>query len=176
MYPEGLLETWSQQAGGRRWYALHTRARQEKALARQLLSREVAFYLPLVSKNLLVRGKCVRSYIPLFPGYVFLFGSDEDRRIALTTQRVVQALLAPAGSELARDLRQVARLIESQAPLTVEQRLAPGQRVEVRSGVLAGLVGTVMARRGETRLLVAVDFLRQGVSLEIEDYLLKPID
>lgn len=109
----------------------------------------------------------MRSYIPLFAGYVFMFGSDEDRRIALATQRVVHALPAPTGSELLRDLRQVKRLIESQAPLTVEQRLSPGQRVVVRSGVLAGMGGTVLKRHNKTRLLVAVDFLQQGVSLEI---------
>lgn len=105
IYPQSLLETCDQAAADRRWYVLHTRARQEKVLARQLLSREVPFYLPLVGKNLLIRGACVRSHIPLFLGCVFMFGNDEDRLVALSTRRVVHALRVPAGSELSRDLR-----------------------------------------------------------------------
>lgn len=176
MHPDNLLLTWQQLGAERCWYALHTRPRQEKALSRQLLEREVPFYLPLVGKKLLVRGKCLLAYIPLFPGYVFLFGSDAERHFALTTRRVVQCVRAPDGAELARELRELQRLIDTGAPLTVEQRLVPGQRVEVRSGPLAGLVGTVLKRHGELRLLVTVHLLQQSVSLAIEDYLVRPLD
>jgi hypothetical protein len=41
---------------------------------------------------------------------------------------------------------------------------------------LAGLEGTVLARHGRTRLLVAVDFLQQGASVDVEDCFLEPID
>jgi hypothetical protein len=41
---------------------------------------------------------------------------------------------------------------------------------------LAGVEGTVLSRRGGTRLLVAVNFLQQGASVEIEDFLLEPLD
>jgi hypothetical protein len=58
----------------------------------------------------------------------------------------------------------------------MESRLAPGRRVRVRHGALAGLEGTVLLRRGRTRLLVAVDFLQQGASVDIEDYCLEAID
>ena len=52
----------------------------------------------------------------------------------------------------------------------------PGDRVRVRRGPLAGVEGTVLTRRGRKRLLVSVDFLQQGASVEIEDFLLEPID
>ena len=44
--------------------------------------------------------------------------------------------------------------------------LAPGARVSVG---LLGLEGTVIKRRGEERLQVAVHFLNQGASIELED-------
>ena len=40
---------------------------------------------------------------------------------------------------------------------------------------MAGLEGTVIHRRGKTRLLVAVKMLQQGVSLEIDDFQLEPL-
>ena len=67
------------------------------------------------------------------------------------------------------------RLIDSGAPLTVESRLARGDRVRIRSGPLAGLEGTVLSRRGIRRLTVSVDFLQQGASVAVEDYMLETI-
>jgi hypothetical protein len=33
----------------------------------------------------------------------------------------------------------------------------------------------VLSRRGQTRLVIAVNFLQQGASVEIDDFLLDPI-
>jgi transcriptional antiterminator RfaH len=73
------------------------------------------------------------------------------------------------------DLRQIRTLIEAGVPLTTEGRLQAGQRVRVKSGSLLGLEGVILSRRGEDRLLVAVQFLQQGVSIQINDYQLEPI-
>ena len=78
--------------------------------------------------------------------------------------------------QLWNDLRQVARLLEADAPVTVESRLQPGEKVRVKSGVMKGMEGTVIVRRPRSRLLVAVNFLQAGVSLEVGDYVLEPID
>jgi transcriptional antiterminator RfaH len=77
---------------------------------------------------------------------------------------------------LVYDLRQLRQLIAVGAPLTVESRLGPGQQVRVRQGPFAGLEGTVLKRRGKSRLLVSINFLQQGASVEIEDFLLDPFD
>ena len=77
---------------------------------------------------------------------------------------------------LRRDLCDLSKLIAADAPLTVESRMVPGHRIRVRHGMLAGLECTVLTRRGKTRLLVSVNFLQQGASVEIEDYMLERID
>jgi transcription antitermination factor NusG len=70
---------------------------------------------------------------------------------------------------LVDDLRAIKLLVDTERPLSPEARLEPGQPVRVRSGPLAGLEGTVIRRRGTERLLVAVRFLNQGASIELED-------
>jgi transcription antitermination factor NusG len=70
---------------------------------------------------------------------------------------------------LVDDLRAIKLLVDTERPLSPEARLEPGQPVRVRSGPLAGLEGTVIQRRGTERLLVAVRFLNQGASIELED-------
>jgi hypothetical protein len=77
---------------------------------------------------------------------------------------------------LVEDLRQIRRLIEANVPLTPEARLEPGQRIRVSSGSLIGLEGTVIKRHGQQRLLVAVEFLQQGASVQIEDCGVERID
>jgi transcriptional antiterminator RfaH len=141
-----------------------------------LLRYRLPFYLPLVPKDNFIRGKPVRSSIPLFAGYVFLFGSEDERVRALTTNRVSRVLAVDDQDQLHRDLRQIHRLIESNAPLTTERRLAAGQRVRVKAGAMAGLEGTVVSRRGGHRLLIAVHFLQQGASVAIDDFKLEPLD
>ena len=159
----------------RRWWVAQTKPRQEKSLARDLLARDIPYYLPQVPKTALVRGRTRTSFIPLFSGYLFMFGNEGERYASMTTNRISNFLPVPDGMEFKRELQQIWQLIECKAPLTVESRLQTGDRVRVKKGTLAGVEGTVVDRRGRCRLLVAVHLLQQGVSMEIDDYMLEPI-
>ena len=66
-------------------------------------------------------------------------------------------------------------MIALEAPLTPEARIESGRRVRVRSGPMRDLEGVVLKRRGRGWLVVAVDFLQQGVSVLLEDYQLEAI-
>jgi len=154
-----------------RWWALYTLPRREKELMRRLRQGEVAHYSPLVKRRTRSpNGRGRVSYVPLFPSYVFLYGSTDQRYQALATNCVSRCLEVSDPGRLAYVLRQIQRLIEADAPLTPEARLRPGMRVRIRSGALVGLEGTILKRRGETRLLVAVEFLQRGASILLEDY------
>jgi transcriptional antiterminator RfaH len=174
IFPETLLSEAHEM--DRRWLALYTKARQEKALARELLKYRIPFYLPLVKKTSIARGRKRTSLVPLFGGYLFLFASEEERVRTLTTNRVSRVLSVESPEQLVFDLAQLRQLIAAGAPLTVESRLSPGRRVRVRQGAFAGLEGTVLKRRAETRLLVSVNFLQKGASVEIDDFLLEPLE
>jgi transcription antitermination factor NusG len=175
LFPETLLEEAPPGSEDRRWRVLYTKARQEKATARQLLQFHIPFYLPLVGKTAMSRGRKTQSFIPLFSGYVFMFSTEDERVRSLTTNRISRILTVEDPEQLVHDLGQLKQLIVSDAPLTVESRLVPGNRVRVRQGPFAGVEGSVLTRRGKTRLLVAVDFLQQGASVEIDDFLLDPV-
>jgi transcriptional antiterminator RfaH len=176
-FPEGLLTDppAADSLSERRWWVLHTKPRQEKSVARQLLALQIPFFLPQTPRTSISRGRKRQAFVPLFANYVFLHGTEHDRRRSLETNRLVSVLSVADDAELWTDLRQIHRLIESKAPLTVESRLEPGQRVRVKSGSFAGLEGTVLARRRKTRLLVVVRVMQQGVSCEVDDFLLEPI-
>ena len=177
LYPNDLLDSPPDEIDGRRWWALYTKARHEKAVAGLLLGMRVPFYLPLIRKTSLSRGRTIRTAeIPLFGSYVFLYGTNEERVQALTTNRISRTLEIEDSMQMQmqRDLRQVQTLIASDAPLTVEQRISPGQYVRVKSGPFGGLEGVVIRRKQQSLLLVSVHYMRQGVSVEIDDFLLEP--
>jgi transcriptional antiterminator RfaH len=175
IFPATLLDMAAAETE-RRWWAVYAKARQEKSLARDLFSREIPFYLPLVKQRRVVRGRKQTTFAPLFGGYVFLFADEAERVQTLTTNRISRLLPVDDAEGLLRDLQQIRMLIAADAPLTIERRLVPGQKVRVKGGPFMGVEGTVLQRRGEMRLLVSVNFLQQGASVEIEDCLLEKLD
>lgn len=168
-FPGSLLEE-PIPADGRGWVAFYTLSRREKDLMRKLEGVSVPFYSPLVKRRLRSPGGRTRiSYVPLFPGYVFSLVDDDQRRAALATNTVARWLPIGDADAFVADLRNIKRLIDTDQPLTPEARLEAGQPVRVRSGPLRGIEGTVVKRRSGERLVVAVRFLNQGASIELED-------
>ncbi|HEX3655077.1 MAG TPA: transcription termination/antitermination NusG family protein [Pirellulales bacterium] len=177
LHPADLLERAGGASGDLRWWVLYTLSRQEKQLMRRLHLFDIPFYSPLVrKKQRSPAGRFRESYVPLFSNYVFVLGGEDDRQSALKTNCVANWMAAADTAALTHDLRQIQRLIEIGAPLTPERRLEGGERVRVRSGPFRGFEGTVLRRDGETRLLVAVNFLQQGASVLLEDCQLERLD
>jgi transcriptional antiterminator RfaH len=177
LYPENLLDgelsTRDAELG---WWALYTRSRHEKELTRRLRAMEVPFYCPTIEKSSRTpKGRNLVSQIPLFPNYVFIYGNAEQRYAALTSNCVSRDLAVADGAALQADLRKLRLLIQSGLPVAPEPKLVTGARVRVRSGPLVGQQGVILQRHGETRLLVAVQFLQQGASVQLDEQDLEPL-
>lgn len=174
-FPCDLLDGVLEADQARQWIAVHTKPRQEKALGKELFQWEIPFYLPLVTRMNVIRGRKVSSQIPLFAGYLFLFASDDERVQAMKSNRTVQLIPVDREFPLIHDLQKIQKLIESDAPLTVEKRLVAGNLVRIKSGSMQGLEGQIISRKNSSRLLVAVSYIQQGVSVEIDDCMVEPI-
>jgi transcriptional antiterminator RfaH len=175
MWPESLLAQWPLPAGdSSRWWVLHTKPRTEKSLARYFLSRELAFFLPLAKKQWRNKGRRLTSFVPLFPGYIFLLGNTQARLDALGTHRVAQCLAVEDQGLLHADLARIHQLMLSGVPIAAEGRLRPGSWVEITSGPLEGLQGKVLRRGKRWRFIVEVHFLQRGASVEIDGDMIQP--
>ena len=154
----------------RGWWVVHVRPRQEKALARQLTADGVWHYLPQYeSQYKSPGGRKRKSYLPLFPGYVFVYGDDDARLNALKSRQAVQILAVEDHRQLTFDLRQICRLTHSNQPLTPKEQLPPGTEVRITSGPFEGFVGRILRRRTGDQLLVVVNYLQRGVTVELGD-------
>ena len=158
------------------WWVLHTRPRCEKAIASVLDRRSISYFLPLVLCTRTNGGRQRHVELPLFPGYVFLCGTWETREAALKTNRVANVLEVADQNRLRNDLKQIECVLESGQPVDLYPGLRVGSRCRIKSGVLAGLEGTVLRRRGLWRVYIAVQFIAQSAELEIDSMLLEVID
>jgi transcriptional antiterminator RfaH len=173
LYPDTLFEANAAAAGPCRWRVLHTKPRQEKALARSLLGQEIPFFLPVRPKRTRIRGKDVPAYIPLFSGYLFLYANADGLVQALSTKRVARSLEVVDQSQLWTDLRQIHRLLQSGRTITPEQHLVPGTPVTIREGPLMGLQGIILRSASGDRFVVQVNFIQQGASVLLDGHLLE---
>jgi transcriptional antiterminator RfaH len=176
IYPEDLLQpAVDAEECPPSWWALHTRPRAEKALARHCLGRHLSFFLPLYRRQWQKNHRSFQAYLPLFPGYVFLRGDGEARLRALESNLIARVLPVPDPAQLCADLDRVHRMIQSQLPLAPRERLQPGAAVEVVSGPLAGMQGTLLRCGKKNHFFVEVQILQCGVSVEMEGWMLRSV-
>lgn len=158
-------------SGDGRWWCLHTRPRQEKAAARDLRARGVAFYLPqVVHEDRTPQGRKIRSVVPLFTSYLFLLGDERDRVEALKGNRLVSVLDVTDQEALSRDLRQIHQMLSSGLAVVPEPAVPVGGLVRIKSGPLSGLVGTVIRRGKRDQFVAVVHFLGRGATVDLQDW------
>ena len=88
LYPPDIFETATDLTFNRVWWVVYTKSRQEKVLSQHLLANHISHYLPLVAKTYISCGRPFTAIVPLFPGYVFMLGSEQERVCSLTSNRV----------------------------------------------------------------------------------------
>lgn len=161
----------------RRWFVLHTKSRQEKRLASELDRLGVQHFLPLRRTVRYHGRRKVQVDLPLFAGYVFLWGTVDHVYVADRTKRVARILDVVDQQQLEWELRNVREAISTGRPLCPHEYLENGVRVEVRSGPCRGLQGHVrrMTRRSD-RIVLQVDAFGGAASLEVDGALLERLD
>ena len=152
----------------RPWWVAHTRSRQEKAQARHLLRLATPFYVPQYEKTLRRGERQRRSFLPLFPGYVFFRGTLAQRQAAFQSRLVVQILEVQDQRQLQKELSELHALQQSGATLIPMEELHVGDAVQVTDGPFQGYSGVVVRGQARLRLLVSITMLRKTVAVEFD--------
>lgn len=152
------------------WWVMHIKPNCERQVATYLLNREISYYLPISKKTSRVGGlRRVRvTEIPLFSGYICFALDKEKHGLLYDTKKLVRILKVEDQERFVRELRSVAKAIESGAELSIENRLIPGRRVLILSGPLEGAEGVVVHRHKQSRLAVSVQMFNQSVLAKLD--------
>jgi transcription antitermination factor NusG len=158
----------------KKWYAVHTRSRHEKAVAAQLRRRGVDTYLPLVEEIHRWSDRRKRVQVPVFPGYAFIHACESATTVATLAQieSVVRIVGAhPGGTPIPdAEMEALQRLLSRNVPCVNHPFLQVGQRVRVRGGALDGVEGTLIAVKGATTLVISIELIQRSLAVRIEGY------
>ena len=158
------------------WWVAHTKSRNEKALAQDLIARNISYFLPMTWHLRVQKGRKLRVLLPLFSGYLFFCGDENHRLQTLQTNRVAGIIEVADQQKLLRQLQQIEQAILAGAPLEPHAHIKEGQKCRVKAGSLLGLQGIVVKAKNRSRLVLQVDMLGQAASVEIDTDLLEVID
>ena len=151
------------------WFAVYTTPRHEKAVARQFEVRQIEAFLPLYRSVHHWKNGCrVSVEQPLFPSYVFVSLERRDYVRVLQIPGVL-SLVGPGRDPSPLPSSEIESL-RSGLPFRVFEPhpyLVAGERVRIHSGALAGMVGVLVRKKKNLRVVLALDLIMQSVSVEI---------
>jgi len=158
------------------WWVAHTKSRNEKALAHDLITRKIPYFLPMTLSITRRTRRTVKSLLPLFTGYMFFCGDDESRADVIQTNRVANIIEVPDQMTFLTELTQIEKALRAGVPISPHPYLKKGQWCRVIAGPLMGSEGIIRDIRNNVRLVLQIDMLGQSASVEIDMSLIETID
>ncbi len=163
----------------RHWYALHTRARHEKAVERRLHDQGMETFLPTTMEVHRWSDRQKKVEVPLFTCYVFIRCalSAQDRARVYQVDSVHGFVGASGASVPIPDeqIENIRKVLMHAAPWRAYPFLKAGQRVRVRGGAMDGVEGVFVSENGDHSLILSVDAIQRSMSVRIDGYDVEPV-
>ena len=158
------------------WYAVWTRSRHEQVVREQIERQQIDAFLPTIPRWSRWKDRKKKIDWPLFPGYCFA-KFDEDQTLAILKCRGVVSIVSFEGKPAPipeREINGIRQLVASDLQYDPCPLIHEGMVVEVTHGVLKGVVGRLVRKGAHARLVLSVDLIGQGVSVEVDAADVKP--
>jgi transcriptional antiterminator NusG len=160
-----------------RWFAIWTRSRHEQVVREQLERKQIAAFLPTITRWSRWKDRKKKVDWPLFPGYCFAQFDPDDVLPVLKCSGVVNIVSVegrPAPiPEYELDI--IRLLVGSDLQFDPCPLIREGMMVEVIHGPLRGVVGRLLRKDvRKASLVLSVDLIGQAVSVEVDAADVKP--
>ena len=157
--------------GKKLWYAIYVRSKHEKNVHSALLNKGIESSLPLKTVIRQWSDRKKKVQLPMFRGYLFVkINLDKDKFNVLQTPGVVKFIhfnnqipVIPKEQIFWLDA-----LLSSESEINYETQYLPGNEAEVIAGPFKGLKGKVIKQKSVFRVLLWIDIIMQGISVEID--------
>ncbi|MGH9545851.1 MAG: UpxY family transcription antiterminator [Terriglobales bacterium] len=162
------------------WYAVQTRARNEKAISERLREQGLNTFLPLVTEVRRWSDRKKKVELPLFSCYLFvrLGAGNSDQRMQVCRTNGVFRIVSMHGNPIPIPDEQIDALravVTQQVPWAEHPFLKIGQRVRIRGGALEGVEGVLLSRDGDHTLIISVDAIQRSLAVRVEGYDIEPL-
>lgn len=152
------------------WFALQVRTQHEKSVAQFLSGRSYEWFLPMYKCRKRWSDRVKEVETPLFPGYLFCRFNLMQRLPILQTPGVIQIVgynRQPVAVEES-EIQAIQMLVVSGLPKQPWPFLHTGDKVQIESGPLRGMMGILTDFKGKHRLIVSITLLQRAVAVEID--------
>ncbi|UVK96600.1 transcription/translation regulatory transformer protein RfaH [Pseudomonas sp. B21-048] len=149
---------------GSNWYLLQCKPRQDERAQINLLRQNYVIFCPQIVNQRLIHGKPHHSLEPLFPGYLFIQLSRDDKWAPLRSTRGVSRVVdfnhgpAMVPDDVIEHLRsRCFKPSETQPPHPFQ----PGETLQITRGPLSTLEGIFLTMLGDERVMILLHFLNR---------------
>lgn len=152
------------------WYALMTRARNERKVFEQLEGKRLEAFLPTVTRWSRWRDRRKQIEWPLFPCYCFVRVPSSQWLPVLTCVGVHHVVSFGSRPAPVADFEidSIRRLLATTLEYDPCPFVAEGMMVEVTHGPLTGARGRLLHKGQNMRLVLGVEMLGRSVSVQID--------
>jgi len=155
----------------KKWHAVYTRSRAEKKVLLELEFQGIEAYLPLQRKLRQWSDRKKWVEVPLISGYIFVNIIRKEYDKVLQTNGVVTYVRFEGKAAVIPDIQiEFIKKMLSQSEVNVDvlpQLFNPGDIVEVTSGPLIGLKGTLVSYKGKKRVAVQIQQLNLSLMVDL---------
>jgi transcription antitermination factor NusG len=157
-----------------KWYAVHTIARHEKRVAKQLLEKQIFTFLPLLQEVHRWSDRQSKVEVPLFSCYAFvrIVPMSENCVKVLRTPGVLGFVGARGQGTSIRDeeIESLRTAMREKIPCHAHPFISIGKRVRILGGCLDGIEGILERHGADQSLIVSVELLQRSVSIRVDGY------
>jgi transcription antitermination factor NusG len=152
------------------WYAVYTRPNHEKRVGEHFASREIEYYLPTYRTTSHWKNRlAVEVERPLFPTYIFARIAWNQHVRILEVPSVISFVGTareplPLSSAEIETLRLGLKGVHAQP----HPYLNIGERVRIKSGLLAGMQGIVLRMGSGLRVVLTIEQIRKSIVVEVD--------
>lgn len=152
----------------KKWFAVYTRYNCEKNVSENFTKKGIENYVPLLKYTRVYTRKRKQVELPLISCYVFVHITKEEYVKVLQTPHVI-SFLKIRGALISIPQKEIDIMRWVVGEELVEKvhngKMEKGTKVEIVSGNLTGIKGTVVKRKSKKYVQVALESL--GYTLEI---------
>jgi transcription antitermination factor NusG len=154
----------------RRWFAVFTVPKNEKAVVKHLGLRSVETFLPTYEHVRIWKNRQrVNVILPLFPSYLFVHINHWERVKVLQSPGVLH-IVGNGRNDVPLSDAEVEFLRSGLSGRKIEPfgDIAVGEKVRIKSGIMQGVEGILIRKKAKLRFVLAIDLIKQHAAVEID--------
>lgn len=149
------------------WYAVYTKSRHEKKVAKYCIDNHITYYLPLLESVRYYHNRSITFTKPVFSSYIFC-NCNHGQKVQLYQTGMLCAFIStPDQQKLLKELKQIHEAKMEGVKLIPHKYLTRGRRVKIIRGPFKNYEGKISFRKGTYKLVLNIDLIKQAVAIEV---------